>query len=313
VKVAVVSDVHINLRQNEGFESSRVLLLADMLHAKHYDLIVLNGDLLDSPRPTIKEIKLAQDFIDKLRTDVYLLDGNHEAIDVEGKTSTYDFLRMHHCDYVKDEVLYLQDKRIRSTAWSHLNSLTSPVGADVLITHVRSAMPPHIEAERDMNFLNDYPLCILGDIHSQYSPTPNSHYTGSPYAVNFSSASPKGSYIELDLDGDVTWEYVNTDLPQKVKLSAKVAELESFTPDPYNLYKVFVEDSLENLRKLRYFKNVTYVKIIKHVEGSEEDIPDNVDISELLISKVTKLLDQSGAAYDNTSKLIKGLFDEISS
>jgi len=167
--------------------------------------------------------------------------------------------------------------------------LTRRKEADILVTHVRCEMPPHIEAERTTEFLTEYPLVILGDLHSKYSPGGNAHYTNSPYSINFSSSKPNGSYIQLDIDDEgYEWKYVDLDLPQKVKFSGKASDFREFKPDPHNLYRVVVEDTLEELRTLPYHKNVMYSKIIKHVIVEAEEIPESTELIDLLVTRVVE-------------------------
>ena len=283
--VGIISDIHIRLNASPSFERHRVQLLSDIIKSHKYSHIIINGDLLNSPRPTLDEVELAQAFVDSLSesSTVYLLDGNHESVNIREHTSTYDKIRMHNCTYIKDDVVGIEGITYRLVSWSHLNSLGMKKEADILVTHVRSDLGERIKAERCMKFLEDYPLNILGDIHMKHSPVPNAHYTSSPYAVKFTSGSPSGSYIEVD---GMSWRYVDLDLPQKVKLSGQVSDFREFTPNPEHLYKVFVEGSIEDLRTLKYFHNVAYVKIVTRVEGHAEELPESLDLLELVVSGV---------------------------
>ena len=308
--VAIVSDIHINLRRHSAFETSRVLALAALLVSKDYTHIVLNGDLLDHARPTLQEAKLAQDFIkiiSNINTMVYLLDGNHEAIDVSKKLSTYDYIQMPSCVYIKDSVVQIEERDIRMVSWSHLKALSRPTAADLLITHVRCEVKPHIKAERDMMFLQEYPLCILGDIHSRYAPADNALYTSSPYAISFSSKDPKGSYIEINME-DMIPHYVDTNLAQKVKLVGVVEDFRDFTPDNKDIYNIVVSGTLEDLRTLKAHKNVLYTKIIDRIEV-EEEIPETTDLHELLVDRVCHINQYESIKRGVTSTIIKELID----
>lgn len=315
-KIAVVGDIHINLKHNAAFEEDRVMKLAKILSLGMYREVIINGDLLDSAKPTIKEIQLAQLFIDTLavHSDVVLLDGNHEGVDVAKKLSTYDFVRMHNCVHTKDCVVIREGVNIRLTSWSHLKALTKQSIADVLITHVRCDLPPHITAERDMKFLDNYKLCILSDIHSKHSPNSNSHYTNSPYAVNFNSANPNGSYIELNVNnGKFSWKYIDLQLPQKVKLVGNVKDFKEFLPKEENMYKVVVTGTIEELRTLRAYRNVKYFKVIKQITSSVEEIPETVDLLELLVNNVAKTNNYVTKQKLRAQKLIGDLLNGISS
>ena len=303
--VAVVSDIHIKLNSHPGFERGRVLLLANQISLKNYNYVIINGDLLDSSRPTLDEVELAQQFIDIIAKEsrVYLLDGNHEAVNVKKHTSTYDKIRMHNCRYIKDSIIDLEGVTYRMVSWSQLGALGVKGEADVLVTHVRSSLGAHIEAERCMNFLQDYKLCILGDIHTKHSPAKNAHYTSSPYAVGFTSGSPKGSYIELN---GLNWSYVDLNFAQKVKLTGKVEDFKDFAPNTKDIYKVIVEGTIEDLRTLKYYPNVSYSKVVTSVEAEEVPIPESIDLLDLVVLGVCKV-----KPFTQSKQKVKNIIKEL--
>ncbi len=308
--VAIVGDVHIKLRQNKDWERLRIRMLADSLIAGGYSHIIINGDLLDNARPTLLEVAIAQEFIELLSkvSVVYLINGNHESVDVASRTSTYDYIHMPHCKTVTVDTLTVEGCTFRLVSWSFLKRLTHKVDADILVTHVRSALPPHIDAERDMEFLNDYDLCILSDIHSKYSPHPNTHYTNSPYAVSFNSSSPDGSYIIVN-PSDKSWEYVDLDLPQKVRLKGNVGDFIDFKPEARHLYKIVVEGTIEELRKLRVHTNVSYTKVIERIEVDDEELPENTELLDLLVDKVCEINNYTSLDKINTKTFIKEVIE----
>jgi len=252
---------------------------------KSYQVVIINGDLLDSMPPTLEEVQLAQYFITEISkvSKVLLLDGNHEAINVKKRLSLYDFVLPHNCEYIKDKIISLDGNTYRLTSWSVLKRLTTG-SADVLITHVRANMPPHIKAERDMQFIKNYKLCVFGDIHHKYKVASNAFYTSSPYQVAFTSSKPTGSYIVIN--DDLSWEYVDLQLPQKIKLVGEADAFMDFEPNPTDLYKVVVNGTLEELNKLPKFNNVFYTKVIDVTNAEVEDIPDSTDLIQTLVSKV---------------------------
>ena len=103
------------------------------------------------------------------------------------------------------------------------------------------------------------------------------------------------------------------ELPQKVKLSGKASDFRAFNPKSEHIYKVIVEDTIEELRTLKHFRNVTYTKIVKQVTASQEDIPETTDLRELLVDKICEENAYDATMKYKTDRLIGGLLDEISS
>jgi DNA repair exonuclease SbcCD nuclease subunit len=305
--VAVVSDIHINLRKYEKFEESRVRQLGELLSAKQYSTIIINGDLFDRARPSLEEIKLAQDFISSLLpATVYVLDGNHEAIDIRKRLSTFDFIHLQDCIYVKNDNVSIDGVPVYLCSWSHLSFLTNITAeSKICISHLRADAGKYIKAERSMDFTKKFDLVILGDIHKMFSPFDNTHYTGSPYAVSFNSAIPSGSYIELTTSTQ-EWQWVTLDLPQKVKLKGNVELISKIPFNDNYLYKCEVEDTIENLRQLRAYSNVEYIKIVKQVKVEVEK-PDVIDFTDLLTNAVIKTSKYKGKKAATAKKIIKGV------
>jgi len=289
--VAVVGDIHLNLRRYQKFELDRIKRLAKLLAEKSYTSVVLAGDLFDKARPTLEEQKAMQHFINTIAdvSDVYIISGNHEAVNTTTHKTTFDYITLSNCTYVTFEELILEGHPVLLAGWSHKGKLKyGTVKSKVCVSHIRSALPPHITAEMQMDFTDKFDLVLLGDIHDKYSPKDNVHYTNSPYAISFSSASPSGSYIEFD-PKTLDWQYVDTSLPQKVKLTCDVDTALKVEYNKDYLYKVIVEDTIDNLRKLRKVTNVEFVKVIKKcVVEVEEQEP--VDFVELLVQGVVKEL-----------------------
>jgi len=289
--VAIVGDIHLNLRKYPKFELNRFLELARLLASKKYSTVILAGDLFDIARPTLEELQAMQEFITIVseHATIYIIDGNHEAVSHRGNLSTFDFVTFTGATYIKHKHVTVENTDILLTSWSYRGMLKTITKEDIVISHVRSKLPPHITAELPFDFTKYCSLVILGDIHDKYSPYKNVHYTNSPYATKFTSTTPSGSFIELN-PNTKAWKYVDTNLPQKIKVTTDVATVLQMKFKQCNLYHIFVEDSMENLRKLPKLSNVEYTKIIKQVEVEHTELPSSVDFLDLLTDNVTRAL-----------------------
>jgi len=264
-KIAIVSDVHLKLRKHKDFERKRFRQLISKLAESDANIVIFNGDLLDYSIPTLEEIKEVNDAFFVLTQDkeVWLLDGNHEAVDKVH--STYDYLSFANVLRPKEgsQEITVENTSIRLCGWSKIGELKDTIGSDILISHYRSAMEGLYQEEvPTANFVNKYKLILLGDIHSRYSPLPHIFYTGSPYSISSTrDTRNKYGYIELQVEGHAySWKYIDLNLPQKIKVSLDFSKLQDFKPLTEHLYTVEVTGTMQELKTLSNYDNVTFIK-----------------------------------------------------
>jgi len=296
MKVAVVSDVHLNLRKNIDFESGRFHALISSLAQSDANLIVFNGDLFDKARPSLEEIanvNKAISALEKNSKEVIILAGNHEAVSKD--KSTYDFLGIKNVK--KFAKLELEGVSVLLCDWFNLFRLQEE-SADVLISHFRGDVPPFIEEEVvTTDFKDNFDLGILGDIHFRHTLHGNMFYTSSPYSIHFSKTQAEYGYIMLNIiDGSPMLEFINLELPSKIKhvQTAEEFDISSFTKT--DLHLVEVHGTVEELQKIEGSSNVIVRKFIALEETKEQDSPvAKVDFIDDLSNRVSNNLSLSKA------------------
>jgi len=307
-KIAIVSDAHLKLRKHAEFERKRFRLLINSLANSSADIIIFNGDLLNHAIPTLQEIEeLNQAFISLERKEIYLLDGNHEAVTKD--KSTYDYLMFKGPIEQRKRVhtLHIEDVTLLLCSWQDLDRL--PVlKADILISHYRSAMEGLYGEEVDTSkFINNYKLVLLGDIHSRYSPNPHVFYTGSPYSIsNTRDIRERFGYIELTTDkGEYSWKYIDLKLPQKIRIDLTFKEVKDFKPKPEHLYTLYVKGTLQELSTLNNTNNVIYKKLVElksTVKSTTE--PTDKPFIDTLVDKVVPQITGTPIQKRNTKNII---------
>ena len=66
------------------------------------------------------------------------------------------------------------------------NNLPEYVGGDILVTHIRGEVPPHVSPEYDFSRLAPWRLCLLGDLHFNHRyGNFDCYYPGSPLNTTF--------------------------------------------------------------------------------------------------------------------------------
>jgi len=265
-KVIIISDIHLKLRKHRDFERSRFRQLIQLLTTSDADIIIFNGDLLDYAIPTLEEIKELHEAFETLRDKtVYLLAGNHEAVNRE--SSTYDYLSFAGVSrpFSGSVNLTIDGVTLRLCDWGSISSLKDANGGDILITHYRSALEGlYGEEVQTADFINKYKLILLGDIHFRYNPLPHVFYTGAPYSIAATrKLSEEFGYIELTLDsGKYDWKYINLTLPQKVRIDLDFDRVKDFVPDPKHLYNLHVTGTIQELKTLENYDNVIFNKMV---------------------------------------------------
>lgn len=267
MSVAIVGDAHLSFRKYKEFEAKRFELLIDELIHSKANTIVFAGDLLDTNNPTLEEIQFLNRMLYKLLSydkKYYIISGNHEAL--TSTTNVYDSLMEFDKAYVKDGYLFnlkhnLIAPDIRMIGWTSIQEAQHTIGSKVLITHLR-ANCGLLKEEYDIRKLSDcYKLVFMGDLHFRYSPFENVHYTSSPYSTKFNSSSTKGYGYILYKPESEEWEYVDLDLPCKLKLECDTKSLKKTIKGlDKHLLKVFISGTLNDLNNLPELSNVIYIK-----------------------------------------------------
>ena len=303
MKILFVSDIHINLSKNIEWEKNRVSRLFDILSKESYDRIVLGGDTFDVASPSLEELSLFYQNISKLDKPI-VIGGNHE--NVKSKLTTFDYIPELGFTYKATDVLDCGDTDIYLCSHSHMHTLkyVRKVLKDkknVLFTHIRCNVPPHIKEEYDVRSLsNAFDLVISGDIHQPYSPYDNVLYPGQPYSVRY-NPEVKHQYFILDTD-TLEVERKELRLPTKIKVTLPINDLTKYPFKKDNLYKVKVRGTIEEIHNLPTLSsNIVYEKAVvtdSSIEVGTALIDNKVDI-------VTTLLDTTQAMYSLSDEVVE--------
>lgn len=315
MNIAIVGDVHLSLRKHKEFEENRFKLLIDELINKKPNIVVFAGDLLDKPNPTLEEQQLLLYAIHRLRArniTVKIISGNHEA--VTGTTSTYDFIFPYDNTYVNKCRLYnlkstTPDLGIVLNGWTTVKVSNHEKTDDILITHLR-ANHGLIKEEFNIKELSEkYSQVFMGDLHFRYSPYDNVHYTSSPYSTKFTD-KPLSDYGYIMLD-TVTknWMYIDLQLPCKVKIASKAKDVEKVIKGlDKHLIKVEVSGTLEELKTLKEYTNVIYVKEVLDISTiSVKSVKSNT------LDSLEDYIEESGFSkkYPNSEEKVKDILNNL--
>jgi len=160
---------------------------------KQCEVHIIAGDIFDK-KPEPDEVCLFLSYINSVTIPTYIIPGNHEATR-KGETFLEHFTQE---NAIKNSNVHLitKNKRVQEGSayfqffpYGEMQIDNLPViqhEKDILVTHIRGEVPPHITSEYDFEKLRPWKLILLGDLHfaHKYLDYP-AYYPGSPLNVTF--------------------------------------------------------------------------------------------------------------------------------
>ena len=132
------------------------------------------------------------------------------------------------------------------------NNLPTCYQDDILVTHIRGEVPPHVTPEYDFDLLHGWHLILLGDLHfnHKYKDYP-AYYPGSPLNVTFDRDNSRKYGVDI-IDYKSPKEYsVNfhdLNLPKLLRKTIKVGEEMKQDTVNHTIYEV--TGSVDELSKV---------------------------------------------------------------
>ena len=224
------------------------------------DLHIIGGDLFDRV-PSMDELSLYFDFVKGVTKRTIIYDGNHEATR-KNKTFFTNLKKattsINPLVEVIDETYYEDDWAILPYADLHKKQSIEGIDTEVLFTHVRGEIPPHVQPEVDLERFDKYKYVFSGDLHAHENTQRNIIYPGSPMTTSFHRNIVKTGYLLIDDTWEWTWHQFK--LPQLLRKT------------------VLTEDEMVQ---------TDYHHTIYEIEGDVSDL-SNIKNSELLDKKVIR-------------------------
>lgn len=249
MKLMFSADYHIKLGQKNvpiEWARSRYKEMFKQLHEleKTVDMHVIGGDVFDKT-PTMEELELYNEFIIESKCNTKIIPGNHESIKKNTTFFTYlkttsaklnplvevidDYYSIANIDFIPYNKL--KDFESRAKAGEVFES------KDILITHVRGEIPPHVKPEVDLSLFDSWKLVLAGDLHSHSNSQRNIVYPGSPCTTSFHRNEVTTGVVILDTV-TMEWEFVELSLPQLIRKTIKAGEEMVPTSYHHTIYEV---------------------------------------------------------------------------
>lgn len=247
MKILFTADWHIKLGQKNipiEWQKKRFHELYSQLNKvieeEIVDLVVLGGDTFDR-LPTIEELELYFRFLSEVNpnVDIIIYPGNHEAI--KKSTTFLTNLRLvtkrvnPRADIV-DRVMVLDN--IDIIPYNHLKEFNpSDFSGNILLTHVRGEIPPHVKPEIDLELLKRWELVLAGDLHSHSNTQRNIVYPGSPMTTSFHRNLVDTGVVILD-SNTLEWSWKKLEVRQLIRKTVNSTKDMLKTDYHHTIYEV---------------------------------------------------------------------------
>ena len=275
-------------------------------HGVH--LHIIGGDLFDRV-PSMDELTLYFDFVKKTEVETIIYDGNHEA--TRKHKTFFDNLKrvtteLNPLVKVVTETYYEDNWCILPYADLHRkNSIEDiNVDAEVLFTHVRGEIPPHVNPEVDLTRFDRFKTVFAGDLHAHENTQRNIVYPGSPMTTSFHRNEVQTGY--LIIDSDFSWTWHQFDLPQLIRKTVDNTDEMVQTDFHHTIYEV-----TGDMQDLAQVKNSELLdkKVVNRTVDARLDLSGDLTISDELVKYLQEIL----SFDDDKIKNIMGVFNDYSS
>ena len=255
------------------------------------DVHIIAGDIFDK-KPEPDEICLFLSYINSVTIPTYIIPGNHEA--TRKGESFFEYFTQENA--IKNENVHVFTRNGRASVGStsfqffpygemQMDNLPDYVEDDIMVTHIRGEVPPHITPEYDFSRLRSWGLVLLGDLHfnHRYGDT-NCYYPGSPLNTTFDRDDKREYGVDIYdvIDSrNYTREFYDLKLPKLLRKTISVGE--EMIPDPINHVMYEVKGSLDELAKIENSELLDKKMVEKPAEESTLDLKGKTTYEELEI------------------------------
>ena len=303
--ILFTADWHIKLGQKNvpmAWACSRYKMFFEQIEEaveKHgVTLHIIGGDLFDRV-PSMDELTLYFDFIKNTKVETVIYDGNHEA--TRKHRTFFDNLikvtsQLNPLVTVITETYCSRDWAILPYADLHKKNSIEDIDTEILFTHVRGEIPPHVVPEVDLERFDKFKTVYSGDLHAHENTQRNIVYPGSPMTTSFHRNIVKTGYLIIDNNYDWTWHQF--ELPQLIRKTVSTEEEMVQTDYHHTIYEIEGDVSdLSNIKNSelldkKVIKRKTEATLVLSKEMSmEEELNEYLSyILELNEDKVKNIL-----------------------
>lgn len=301
MKILFTADIHIKLGQKNvpvEWQKRRYSMFIDQLNelidSEKIDTLILGGDTFDRV-PTLEELEVYFSIISRItKPDIWIYSGNHEAV----KKNTTFMTNLKEVSEALNPSVTIIDEFVTMGNMDFIpyNKLKEYHPADVdfhgniLFTHVRGAIPPHVQPEVPLEIFSRWDTVFAGDLHSHSNTQGNIVYPGSPMTTSFHRNRVSTGVIILDSE-TANWYWAELNLPQLIRKTVSSAAEMRPTDFDHTIYEI--EGDMAELSKIKP-NELLDKKIVQRDSTSTLQLKDLTMTEELklYLRDILKLEDQ---------------------
>lgn len=310
MKVLFSADWHIKLGQKNvprDWQKNRYEKLFEKIHEleREVDIHILGGDVFDK-KPDTQELALYFEYIAGITKPTFIYDGNHEATK-KGQTFLTDLSnatnRINNNAHIIDGISEI--KCIDIIPYTHLKTFDpKKFHNDILCTHVRGSIPPHVHPEIDLDKFSRWDIVLAGDLHAYENSQGNILYPGSPLSITFHRTKIKNGVIIFDtLSKEHEW--IDLGLPQLLRKTVSNKEDIVKTSYDHTIYEV--SGNLLELSNLDITSDIIDKKIVEKDTDIKLSLKD-MTLEEELKAYLDNILSLSEQDIDKTIKVFNDYY-----
>ena len=308
--ILFTADWHIKLGQKNvpmAWACSRYKMFFEQIEEaveKHgVTLHIIGGDLFDRV-PSMDELTLYFDLIKNTKVETVIYDGNHEAT---RKHRTFFDNLIKVTSQLNPLVTVITDT-YRSRDWAilpyadlHKKNSIEDIDTEILFTHVRGEIPPHVVPEVDLERFDKFKTVYSGDLHAHENTQRNIVYPGSPMTTSFHRNIVKTGYLIIDNKYDWTWHQF--DLPQLLRKTVESEEDMVQTDFHHTIYEI--EGDVSDLSNIKN-SELLDKKVIRRKTEATLVLDKEMSMEEELNEYLSYILELN----DDKVKNILGVFSD---
>jgi len=303
MKVLFTADIHIKYGAKNvpvDWAKNRYKMLWEALEKQQEvcDLFIIGGDTFDK-LPNMEELEEYFNLIEHCIIPTVIIPGNHEALK---KNTTFMTNLKKATSRINDLVMIVDDFEtldgIDYIPYNKLKEYTTggvDFDGDILVTHVRGEIPPHVKPEVDLSIFDRWKVVLAGDLHSYDNSQRNILYPGSPVTTSFHRGEVDTGVIILDTD-TLEHVWVKLDMPQLIRKTIGINDPKPQTPFHHTVYEV--EGSLDELAGLED-NTLVSKKVTKRDTDSALILDPEMSISDEVREYLTYILQLNEDTINN--------------
>lgn len=320
MKILFTADLHIKLCQKNvpvEWAKNRYKLLIEQLMQQTVaaDMFVIGGDVFDK-MPNMEELEIYYDLVSNCSLPTLIYPGNHESLKKDTTFFTYlkNVTRLLNplVQVIDDYYTHYENGKtcfniIPYNKLKEYEKLQQSFNGDILFTHVRAEILPHVKPEVDLAIFDKWKVVLAGDLHSYDNCQRNILYPGSPVTTSFHHSGVDTGVILFDTD-TLGHEWIKLKLPQLIRKTIKVGDPMVATSPDHTIYEI--EGNMAELANMEDSELIDK-KVVKRDIDTALILDPSLTLVEEVIEYLTFILELDPAVIESCIQLLNNNMEKI--